>query len=157
VKLGRRELGGEEGLTLAELATTLGFSAVVLLAMAPVLSRLAAAYQLRGAAQQMFGELQRARLAAVSENNRYAVRCEPGSDRYRVHDDDNDDDVENDASGSLWARALSDSPGVVFESADPISFAPNGTALGSGEIVLVNGAGEKRVVTVGAGGRVRIR
>ena len=145
------------GLTLAELATTLGLSAIVLLAMAPVLSRLAAAYQLRGAAQQIFGELQRARLAAVSENNRYAVRCEPGSDRYRVHDDDNDDDVENDAKESTWERVLSDSPGVVFASVDTISFAPNGTALEYGEIVLVNGAGEKRAVSVGAGGRVRIR
>ena len=53
---------GEEGLTLAELVTTLGLSAIVLLAMAPVMSRLLDVYQLRGAAQQIYGELQRARL-----------------------------------------------------------------------------------------------
>jgi len=154
---GRRGLGGEEGLTLAELATTLSLSAILLLAMVPVLSRLIEMYQLRGAAQQIFGELQRARLAAVTENNRFQVRVDEGSDRYRIHDDDNDDDAENDGDGSTITRGIPDSPGVTFHSGDVITFAPNGTALTYGKIVLENESGETRVARVAAGGRVRIQ
>lgn len=156
-RLERRGLGGDEGLTLAELATTLGLCGILLLAMVPVLSRLIEMYQLRGAAQQLFGELQRARLAAVTENNRFRVRVEAGSDRYSIHDDDNDDDVENDGDGSAIVRGMPDSPGVTFDSGDVITFAPNGAALTYGKIVLGNPAGETKVVTVAAGGRVRIQ
>jgi Tfp pilus assembly protein FimT len=147
---------GEEGLTLAELVTALGLSAVLLLAAVPSMSRMMDAYQLRGAAQQMFGELQRARLAAVAENNRYRVDVDPGSNVYRVHDDDNDDDADDDGEAAVVSRTVSDGPGVKFDSADVITFAPNGTALRHGSITLVNASGDTRVVMVAAGGRVRI-
>jgi Tfp pilus assembly protein FimT len=153
---GRRCGWGEEGLTLAELVTTLGLSAIVLLAMAPVMSRLLDVYQLRGAAQQIYGELQRARLAAVVENNRYRLDVDPGSNVYRVHDDDNNDDVDDDGEGTIVSRAMSDSPGVRFDSGDIITFAPDGTAITYGSIALTNASGDTRVVSVAAGGRVRV-
>jgi Tfp pilus assembly protein FimT len=145
---------GQGGLTLAELVTALGLSTILMLAMAPAMSRMMEGYQLRGAAQQIFGELQRARMAAVAQNNRYRIDVDPGSNVYRVHDDGNDDDVDDDGDGSVVSRTLSDSPGVKFDSADVVTFAPNGTALRYGSITLVNGSGETRVVSVAAGGRV---
>src|SRR5512143_2135356 len=58
----RERVRGSRGITLADLSVTLTAFAILLLAFVPILSRLLDMYHLRGAAQQIFAELQHARL-----------------------------------------------------------------------------------------------
>jgi Tfp pilus assembly protein FimT len=148
----------DRGITLGDLSVTLSAFALVLLALAPVLSRLLDLYHLRGAAQQMFAELQRARLAAVMENNRFQVSVIEGSADYVLHDDGNNDGVDNDGSDALVTRTLAvDSPGVTLTADSTITFAPNGAALSTGRITVSNRAGATKVIAVSAGGRIRLQ
>jgi Tfp pilus assembly protein FimT len=155
---GRERAGSEAGLTLADLSITLGAFAVLLLALVPVLSKLLDAYHLRGAAHQMFAELQRARLSAIMQNNRYRLTVVGGSPVYVIHDDNNNDDVDNDGTDSVQTRSLAnDSPGISLVADNDITFAPNGTALTLGQIIVTNQSGATRTIAVGAGGRIRLQ
>jgi len=149
---------GERGATLLDIAATLCVFALLLLCSIPVMPRLLAMYHLRGATQQVFSEVQKARLSAVMENNRYRIAVTEGSSEFTVHDDENNDGIENDGSNALSVRSLvDDNPGVTLGADGIISFAPNGAALGPRHIVLTNGVGESSTVVVSAGGRVFIQ
>jgi Tfp pilus assembly protein FimT len=152
---GRAALG-ESGVTLAEIATTVSVLAVLLLAVVPVLSRLLDAYHLRGAAHQVYAELQRTRLAAVMQNNRYRFDVVSASE-YVIHDDKNSDD-ENNGMDTVVRRSLeADSPGVTLAADNVITFTPNGAALSTGNITLTNRSGATKTVSVAAGGRIRLQ
>jgi Tfp pilus assembly protein FimT len=154
----RSRLGTERGITMADLSVTLTAFAILLLAFVPVLSRLLDMYHLRGAAQQVFAELQRARLAAVMENNRYRFQVVDGSPEYVVHDDSNNDDVNNDGADAFVTRTLAiDSPGVQLATDNVITFAPNGAAITTGRITISSRSGDSKVIAVGAGGRIRLQ
>ena len=149
---------GERGVTLMDIAATLTVFALVMLAALPVMPRLLAMYHLRGATQQVFSELQKARLSAVMENNRYRVVVAEGSSQFTVHDDENNDGIANDGSAALTTRTLEgDNPGVTLGANGIVSFAPNGASLGPREIVLTNAVGESSTVVVSGGGRVSIQ
>jgi Tfp pilus assembly protein FimT len=144
--------------TLADLSITLTVFAIMLLALVPVLSRLLDMYHLRGAAQQVFAELQRARLAAVMENNRYRFDVIDGSPEYVIHDDGNNDDIDNDGQDAIVTRTLAvDSPGVSLKTDGIITFAPNGAALSGGRITVSSRTAGTKVIAVGAGGRIRLQ
>lgn len=152
-----RITGDARGVTLAEVATTLALLGAMSAVTAPALPRLLAAYQLRGAAQMVFSELQRARMAAVMENNRFRFTVVDGSPRFAVHDDENGDDVENDGDGSVVVRSVHvDSPGVVLKADGVVSFAPNGTARAARRIYVTSPFGDTAVVAVSTGGRICI-
>jgi Tfp pilus assembly protein FimT len=154
----RIRLRADRGVTLADLSVTLSASAVLLLAFVPVLSRVLDMYQLRGAAQQVFAELQRARLAAVMENNRYRFKVIEGSPEYVIHDDGNNDDVDNDGDAAVVTRTLAvDSPGVTLTTDGTITFAPNGAALSGGRITVTSRSAGSKTIAVGAGGRIRLQ
>jgi Tfp pilus assembly protein FimT len=143
--------------TLAEITTGLALFTALTLSAVPVMPRLLAAYQLRGATQYVFTELQRARVAAVTENNRYRFRVEGGSPRFAIHDDENGDDVENDGRDTVTQHSLElDSPGVNLSADGAVSFAPNGVARAARRIYLTSAVAGTSVVTVSAGGRIRI-
>jgi len=144
--------------TLIDIAATLCVFALLLLSAVPIMPRLLAMYHLRGATQQVFSELQKARLSAVMENNRYRVAVTEGSSELTIHDDENNDGIENDGSAALSIRSLiDDNPGVTLGADGVVSFAPNGTSLGPRHIVLTNGVGESSTVVVSAGGRVFVQ
>ncbi len=148
---------GSSGLTLAELATTVSVGGVLLLVLVPVLSRLLQVYELRGAAQRLYADFQRARVAAIAQNNRFRLVAVAGSGRYVLHDDDNSDDVENDGTQSLADGNISEGAGIEFGSAGVVSFAPNGTALAPATFTLRDTHGGTRTVTVESGGRIRVQ
>ena len=158
-RAGRRiGLGTDRGVTLADLSVTLSAFAILLLAFVPVLSRLLDTYHLRGAAQQVFAELQRARLAAVMENNRYRFNVVDGSPEYVIHDDSNNDDVDNDGADAVVTRTLAvDSPGVSLTTDGVITFAPNGAAVSGGRITVTSRSAGSKTIAVGAGGRIRLQ
>jgi Tfp pilus assembly protein FimT len=145
---------GERGMTFTEIAASLVVFGGVLMMMTPIFAELLGMYHLRGATQEIFAELQRARLAAVMENHRYRVSVEPGTGYYEVHDDRNNDDAED--SGEVTIRSVSlQNPGVTLEGDTVVTFLPNGTALTYGAITLVNRSGGTKRVVVSSGGRIR--
>lgn len=144
-------------MTFADVAATMSLLTLLLLALTPVLSKLLAVYHLRGAAQQIFAELQRARLSAVMQNNRHTLSVVDGTSAYALHDDNNNDDQQNDGSDTVVVRDLqTDSPGISLSAASAITFAPNGAAPIHGTITLTNASGSSRTIAVSAGGRVRL-
>jgi Tfp pilus assembly protein FimT len=149
---------GESGVTLLDIAITLSIFALLLVAAVPILPRILAMYRLRGATQEMFSELQKTRLAAVMENNRYRLEVSDGSSQYTIHDDSNNDGLENDGTSSLTTRSLDeDNPGVTLEADGVVSFSPNGTASSPRHIHLTNASGDTSTVVVSGGGRVFIQ
>lgn len=149
---------GESGVTLLDISITLSVFALLLLAAVPMLPRILAMYRLRGATQEVFSELQKARLAAVMENNRYRLEVSDGSSQYTIHDDNNNDGLENDGSAALTTYSLDrDNPGVTLESDGVVSFSPNGTASSPRHIHLTNASGDTATVVVSGGGRVSIQ
>lgn len=151
----RKGVTGEGGLTLIELMVTLAVLAILLAVTAPIFSQIRQVYNLRGAAREIFSELQKARMAAVMENNRYRFSL-VDSYNYKIHDD-NDNDGAEDAGETVTTKNIqTDSPGVTLSATNTVTFIPNGTASTYGTITLTNTSGSKSVV-VSSAGRIRIQ
>jgi Tfp pilus assembly protein FimT len=142
-------------MTFTEVAASLGLLAGILLITAPVFSQLLGIYHLRGATQQVFAELQRARLAAVMGNHRFRLSVVEGTGHYEIHDDRDSDGIED--GGEVSVRGVDiDSPGVVLVGNDVgVTFLPNGTALTYGTITISHSSGRTKSVVVSSGGRIR--
>lgn len=148
-------LNNQRGTTFAEVAASFLVFSILVGSAAPIFSVILGTYHLRGAAQEIFAELQKTRLAAVMENNRYRFSVVPGSPIYRIHDDRNHNNVEDE--GEVSIRTLeADNPGVMLDATDAVTFLPNGTALTSGTITVASGNGDTKDVAVSSGGRIRI-
>ena len=92
------------------------------------------------------------------ENNRYRFEVVDGSPQYVIHDDSNNDDVDNDGEDAFVTRTLAvDSPGVRLATENVITFAPNGAAISPGRITISSRSGDSKVIAVGAGGRIRLQ
>ena len=141
-------------MTFSEVAASLAVCSGLLMLMAPIFAELLGVYHLRGATQELFSEMQRARLAAVMENHRYRLTVIPGTALYEIHDDRNNNSAED--TGEVSARSVAiQNPGITLAGNDIVTFLPNGTALTYGSITISNGSGRTKSVVVSSGGRVR--
>ena len=154
--MGRSVLAGAAGYTLAEVASTLLVLTGLALILSPVVSELLGAYHLRGATQELFGELQRVRLAAVMENHRYRLSVVGGTDLYEIHNDKDNDNADDNAEVTTRSVAY-ENPGVILIGNDVVTFLPNGTALTYGTIILQNSNGRMKSLVVNSGGRIRVQ
>jgi len=141
-------------MTFAEVAASMVVFSGIMLIMAPIFTELLGVYHLRGATQELFAELQRARLAAVMENHRYRLTIVPGTGLYEIHNDKNNDNSEDSGEVSIRSVAIQN-PGIALAGDDIVTFLPNGTALTYGTITLSNGSGRTRTLIVSSGGRIR--
>jgi Tfp pilus assembly protein FimT len=151
----RARLTGQRGTTLAEVAASFMVLSILVASSAPIFSVILGGYHLRGAAQEIFAELQKARMAAVMENTRYRFSVVDGSPVYKIYDDKNHNSVEDDGEVSTYTLESSN-PGVTLEGTDAVTFLPNGTALTSGTITVASADGHTKDVAVSAGGRIRV-
>src|SRR2546427_11404812 len=85
---GRRILGDQSGHTLIELMSAVSIVLILLGNAVPSFSNMLASYGLQGASRRVVADFQRARMAAVTENNRYIVRL-IGPPTHTGHDDGN--------------------------------------------------------------------
>jgi Tfp pilus assembly protein FimT len=147
-------LRSERGITFPDVAASLVVMSVLLASSTPILSEILAQYHLRGATQAFYAELQQARFAAVMENTTYRVYAVDGTPVFKIHDDKNHNDREDD--GEVTTLTLErETPGVVLSSQDTVTFLPNGTALTYGAFTLTSSSGRTKTVVVSAGGRIR--
>jgi len=145
---------GERGITFPEVAASLVVMSVLLGASTPILSEILAQYHLHGATQAFYAELQQARFAAVMENTTYRIYAVDGTPVFKIHDDKNHNDREDD--GEVTTLTLErETPGVILSGQNTVTFLPNGTALTYGTFTLMNGSGRTKSVAVSAGGRIR--
>jgi Tfp pilus assembly protein FimT len=144
----------ERGITFPEVAASLMVMSVLLAASAPILSEILAQYHLRGATQALYAELQQARFAAVMENTTYRVYAVDGTPVFKIHDDRNHNNREDDGEVTILSLER-ETPGVIVEGQDTVTFLPNGTALTYGTFTLMNGSGHTKSIAVSGGGRIR--
>ncbi|MGH7858231.1 MAG: GspH/FimT family pseudopilin, partial [Candidatus Binatia bacterium] len=146
------------GLTVLELIVGLGVIAVVATIGAPSVGRLREAATLRGVPQELYGELQRTRSAAVMENNRYHFTLLDDAKRYRIHDNDDNDNpaVIDDGERTVVKDIQAYGPGTTITYTGAISFFPNGASSG-GTITITTSEDNSRTIQVSSGGRIRIQ
>jgi type IV fimbrial biogenesis protein FimT len=147
---------GEGGYTVARLLVTTAIAGMMLAVAAPNFSQTLRVYSLRGAAREVFAELQSARMAAVMENNRYGFVLSDDHDYTIFHDDNNN--AAPDAGETVSSKDIQASnPLATIATSGPIVFASNGTAPSFGTITLTNTFGDTMQLDISAAGRVRIR
>lgn len=141
-------------MTFSEVTASMIVFSGLLAIMAPVFTEMLSVYHLRGATQELFAEMQRARLAAVMENHRYRLSVVPGTGLYEIHDDKNNNFAED--TGEVSARSVAiQNPGITLSGDQVVTFLPNGTALTYGTITISSGSGRTKSLVISSGGRIR--
>jgi prepilin-type N-terminal cleavage/methylation domain-containing protein len=150
-----------KGFSMAELMVVVGILAVVAVIAAPNIIKWRSNAKLRGAVQNLRGELQAAKASAARESCWVVV--EFFGDRYRVF-------VDNGAGagGNKNNNVLDGSERIIRErqlpagvSIEPSAFTkthfnPRGTTGAAGTLALVNKRGDRKKLIISGMGRIRI-
>lgn len=148
------------GFTLIEVMVVIFMIAFVSAFAVPNIMNWRSAAKLRGAAENLKGDLELAKLKAIQENG--VVSIEFHGDRYQIYID-NDKDLSPDSPENL-SRLLSKSlPSGIQIDPDATSFGGEmytrffgrGTAI-NGTAVLVDSKGKKKKVTISTFGKITI-
>jgi len=154
-------LHDRSGFSTAELLVVVAAGLIIVSAAVPFVHFAIDQFHLVLAAQGLVNQMQYTRMRAVSSNETFRLRLEPGTGQYQV-------ELEN---GALHAGPFNLPDGVSLNHVDsdnPVSFPghevhflPNGSVpvvgLGSGgRVKLINRAGLRVDVVVDSGGAVRI-
>ena len=140
--------------SLVELLASVGLMAILLRTMGPQLPALTSTFSLRGATRQVAGDLQKARMAAMAENNRYVFTI-VDTHTYSVHDDNNNGVADaGEAANTVDVRSTS--PGITVSTSGTLTFVPDGTATQAATIT-VTGSMHSKTVMVSAAGRIRVQ
>ena len=142
------------GFTVLELLVVITTLGILLALAAPSMATMTRIYGLRGAARQVYAELQNARMAAVTENRSYEFTVADGRS-YKVLDDSDNDNVFTDPSEVVISRQL-ESPGVTLSGATTIDFTARGIASTAGTVTVTDAQGTAINVTVSPAGSIRI-
>jgi Tfp pilus assembly protein FimT len=118
-------------------------------------SRIRPAYYMSGAVRQIEAELQKARLSAVTENNRYVVRF-TSDHTVTVLDDDDNDGVADGGEAVRTTDVQSDWPGTTMASSGTLTFLTDGTASAATTITLQRAGAATRTIIVSRAGSVRV-
>ena len=129
--------------------------AILLRTMGPQLPALNSTYGLRGATRQIAGDLQKARMAAMAENNRYVFTV-VDAHTYSVHDDDNNNGVADAGEAVSTVDLRRSWPSITFSMSGNLTFVPDGTATQAATIT-VTGSAHSKTVMVSTAGRIRVQ
>ena len=148
------------GFTIVEALVVIALVAVVAALAAPNIVKWRRAAQLRGAAENLKGDLELAKLKAIQESGTVSVLFSAGD--YRMFMDNNRDGIP-DPTGNSTFRQRSLPPGVTIDleqtafgsPSDNARFYAGGTAR-PGHVQLVNGDGDQKKVTVSNFGRITV-
>jgi type II secretory pathway pseudopilin PulG len=143
----------QAGFGMIEQLVTIGSLISLSLISAPIFSRSMQAFKLAGATREVLGQMQRARMVAVTQDARYSVKLNTDGklvvSRYNV--------TTNTWTIDQAVKPMpSDSPNVVVTATAEIIFAPNGSAASAGTVTLTNPDGRQRQIVVSTGGRIRV-
>jgi prepilin-type N-terminal cleavage/methylation domain-containing protein len=151
---GRGACGSQQGGTLAELLVAVAVFGVVTAAGASVLANMRPTYATHGAARQFFGDMQKARMTAMAHNNRLIITI-TNSHTYTVHDDTDNDGVQDEGETVTTVDLLTDWPGVSLSPLTSITFLPNGSVQAAVSATITAGTCTK-TIAINANGRIGI-
>ena len=146
----------QAGASFTEVVAGIAVMMVVMAAASPLFPTLLQGYSLLGASREIYGELQKTRMAAVMANHRYRFTV-LDSHQYKIHKDANNNGAEDSGELVTTKDIHKDSPRVNLTAGTSITFAANGSAPTSGTVVVTGSSGSTRQVVVSPAGRVRIQ
>src|SRR2546422_1914194 len=142
---GGSALARRGGTTVAELLATVAVLGTFVSTTMLTSSQVRPLYIIRGAARQVAADLQKTRMSAVTENNRYLVQF-TSNHTDTILDDNNNDGLVETGEPVKTADIQLDWPSVTMSSTGALTFLPNGTVSAPVGITLPKtGTTEKRI------------
>lgn len=113
-------------------------------------------YIVRGAARQVAADLQKTRMSAVTENNRYLVQF-TSNHTDTILDDNNNDGIAETGEGVRTVDIDLDWSGVSMSSTGTITFLPNGTVVAPVTLTLQKAGTTAKTITISQAGSIRVQ
>lgn len=143
----------QKGFTIVEMLIVIALMAIMAAFAIPAYQSYMVKNRLNGAARQIMSDLMDARMKASSQNNRFRMIF-LDSHRYKILDDDNNNNTEDTGESTQTKDIQTEYYDVTLSAtANPI-FYPRGTAYGT-TVTMTNPSGSK-YVKVAITGRVKI-
>ena len=131
---GGSALARRGGTTVAELLATVAVLGTFVSTTMLTSSQVRPLYIIRGAARQVAADLQKTRMSAVTENNRYLVQF-TSNHTDTILDDNNNDGLTETGEAVRTADIQLDWSGVTMTSTGALTFLPNGTVVPDGTVI----------------------
>ncbi len=146
----------QKGFSLIELIVVITIIAIAVGIIIPVYSSMKPKLRLNGAARQMQGDLMRAKMQAVSQNNKFRI-IYVDDHQYKILDDDDDSGDVNGNESIVTKDIQTNYYDVTYSSSNSnnLIFSPRGTVANLTTITLTNPSGTS-TVSVSITGRVKI-
>jgi Tfp pilus assembly protein FimT len=147
-----------DGLTVLELAATIGVIAVLTAALIPVLTGSIGTSSLHNESKEFVMTLQWVRTAAVTEHDQYSILLDDANDRYLVRNDTDNCYIMPETflstANQVYHRIEVDLTGI---SASTISFYPDGSVSSAFQATLQDKSGMVLVTVSPATGVARLQ
>jgi len=153
---GGSTLARQRGTTVAELIATVAVLATFAGTTMLTSSQVRPLYIIRGAARQVSADLQKTRLSAVTENNRYLVQF-TSNHTDTILDDNNNDGLTETGEAVRTADIQLDWSGVTMTSTGALTFLPNGTVVAPVTITLQKTGATTKTITISQAGSIRVQ
>src|SRR2546425_3322607 len=157
---GARRRGGSRaqrgGTTVVELLATVAVLGTFVGTTMLTSSQVRPLYIVRGAARQVAADLQKTRMSAVTENNRYLVQF-TNNHTDTILDDNNNDGLAETGEAVRTANIQLDWPGVTMSSTGAITFLPDGTVSAPVTITLQKSGVTDKTITISQAGSIQVQ
>src|SRR6266516_5790870 len=153
---GGSALAWRGGTTVAELLATVAVLGTFVSTTVLTTSQVRPLYIIRGAARQVAADLQKTRMSAVTENNRYLVQFTSNHTDTSL-DDNNNDGLTETGEPVKTADIQLDWPGVTMSSTGALTFLPNGTVSAPVVITLHKTGTTDKTISISQAGSIRIQ
>ena len=144
-----------QGFTLLELLIVIAFVAIIMAIGVPNFSKWKEKYEINGQAQKVYFDMMLARSTSVKNNNNVSVTFDVSKNLYKVHDDTNNNSVEDHGESIKsvnlennvafgYVPGLRDIDGnmvtspIFMESSNTVTFNFRGQASKGGSIFLIH-------------------
>lgn len=162
-------MNDERGFSLLELLVVLGIIAIATAIIYPVLSSMKPMLRLDGAVSQMQGDLMRARMQAISRNEKFGINF-ASTTLYKLFSDDDDDDALTagaETTNATTKNIQTNYYDVTYTSTNAnLVFTPRGNASVATTLTLQNpnpsfgSAGEpqfkSKTISINRSGRIKV-
>ena len=144
------------GTTVVELLATVAVLGTFVGTTMLTSSQVRPLYIVRGAARQVAADLQKTRMSAVTENNRYLVQF-TSNHTDTILDDNNNDGTAETGEGVRTVDIDLDWSGVSMSSTGTITFLPNGTVVAPVTLTLQKAGTASKTITISQAGSIRVQ
>jgi Tfp pilus assembly protein FimT len=139
------------GFSLTEMLTYVAIVSMLSMTAVPVFSEIQQEYNLRGAVRRVYGEMQKARMAAVTRNARYKAQVTSDGLVYLQ-----EYDVDTGLWESLSTTLHNDTPGIYVTGTTTVVFRPNGTVSDQVLLTVLNSAGMQKRIRIDRSGSIEV-